>query len=362
MGAAIRLARRHEGLTGTNPSVACVLVRDDGQGLYVVGSGVTAKGGRPHAEPIALKEAGLKARGATAYVTLEPCAHHGKTPPCAQTLIDAGVKRVVTAVVDPDERVNQLGHKMLKDVGIEVEVDCLTEQAKIGLQAYLNRKKKNRSHTTLKLAVSADGFLGFKGEGQTLITGPIAKSQTYMLRARHQAILVGAGTVIEDNPELTCRLTGLENVSPIRIILDPKGRASIDSKIFQTARTVRTMVVAGNEMSETHQEALRHLGCDLLPCEIEAGKVALPELLEDLAAIGIMSVLVEGGAEVAQSFLTENLIDEIVLLESPIEIADKGVHPVKSPVTGKTIPNGFESIESLQLGDDISTRFLKRAK
>ena len=142
MAAAIRVARHHEGLTGTNPSVACVLARDDGAGFYVVGSGITALGGRPHAEPIALAEAGELAKGATAYVTLEPCAHHGRTPPCAQTLIDAGVARVVTAVVDPDDRVNSLGHKMLSDAGIVISTGCLADEATEGLAAYLNRKIK----------------------------------------------------------------------------------------------------------------------------------------------------------------------------------------------------------------------------
>ena len=165
MAAAIRLARRNEGLTATNPSVACVLVRDDGNGSYIVGSGVTALGGRPHAEPLALAEAGELARGATAYVTLEPCAHHGRTPPCAETLISAGVKRVVTAVVDPDERVNSRGHKMLRDAGIAVSAGCMSEEAAVGLAAYLNRKLNNRAYVTLKLALSVDGFLGISGCG-----------------------------------------------------------------------------------------------------------------------------------------------------------------------------------------------------
>lgn len=151
MAAAIRLARNHEGLTGTNPSVACVLVCDDAKnenkaGPYIIGSGITALGGRPHAEPIALAEAGDLAKGATAYVTLEPCAHHGRTPPCAQTLIDAGVARVVTAVVDPDDRVNSLGHKMLTDAGIKVSTGCLADEAAEGLAAYINRKINNRAY------------------------------------------------------------------------------------------------------------------------------------------------------------------------------------------------------------------------
>ncbi len=360
MAAAIRLARCHEGLTGTNPSVACVLVREDGNGSYIIGSGVTAIGGRPHAEPIALAEAGELAKGATAYVTLEPCAHHGKTPPCAQTLITAGVSRVVTAVVDPDERVNQLGHKMLTDAGIEVEIDCLPENANIGLRAYLNRKLNNRCYVTLKLALSADGALGIKGDGQVSITGPLAKSQTYLMRARRQAILVGAGTIIEDDPELTCRLSGLAGNSPIRIVLDPNGHTSLNSKVFRSAKSVRTIVVAGDAMEAKRRDELRELGCEILPCEMEDGHVALPELLEDLAGIGILSVMVEGGARIAKSFLDENLVDEIVLLQGQKKILDSVDEGVLSPLTSKTLPNTFEPIEVLKLGADTSTRYIRR--
>ena len=219
MAAAIRLARRNEGLTGTNPSVACVLVREGDKGSHIVGSGVTALGGRPHAEPLALAEAGDLARGATAYVTLEPCAHHGKTPPCARTLIDAGVARVVTAVIDPDERVNSLGHKMLVDAGIEVSAGCLAKEAAEGLAAYLNRKINNRAYVTLKLALSADGFIGIRDRGQVAITGPLARSQTHLLRARHHAIMVGAGTIIGDDPELITLGQINQNIQHLPLLL-----------------------------------------------------------------------------------------------------------------------------------------------
>ncbi|MGB7336940.1 MAG: bifunctional diaminohydroxyphosphoribosylaminopyrimidine deaminase/5-amino-6-(5-phosphoribosylamino)uracil reductase RibD [Salaquimonas sp.] len=358
MAAAIRLARRNEGQTGTNPSVACVLVRESSDGSYIVGSGITALGGRPHAEPIALAEAGELARGATAYVTLEPCAHHGKTPPCAQTLIDAGIARVVTAVVDPDERVNQLGHKMLRDSGIDVTIDCLADEATIGLRAYLNRKHNNRCYVTLKLALSAEGAIGIKGEGQVAITGPQAKNQTYLLRARHQAILVGAGTVAEDDPELTCRLHGLESRSPIRIVLDPYGRTPLTSKLYSQAKTHRTIIIAADGMSEVKRQAFRELGCEIFPCEMQNGQVALPELLEDLSGIGILSVLVEGGAGIAKSFLDEALVDEIILLESPKSIAAAKGDLVLAPISSNTIPKDFTPLEVLALGEDKSTRYI----
>jgi diaminohydroxyphosphoribosylaminopyrimidine deaminase/5-amino-6-(5-phosphoribosylamino)uracil reductase len=357
MAAAIRLARRNEGLTGTNPSVACVLVRDDGNGPSIVGSGVTAIGGRPHAEPLALAVAGELAKGATAYVTLEPCAHHGRTPPCAQTLIDAGVVRVVTAVVDPDERVNSAGHAMLRSAGIEIVENCLAEEARIGLAAYLNRKINNRAYVTLKLALSADHKLGIEGSGQLPITGPLAWRQTQLMRARHHAILVGAGTVIEDDPELTCRLPGLENRSPVRIVLDPNGRTTIGSKLYQSARKVRTILVAPHTIDPARRCELEALGVEILPCEISRGRVALPELLEDLASVGILSVMVEGGAAIARSFLSEKLVDELVLFQGKQVVGEADGKTVSAPAQALAATNNAVVIETLALGDDTMTRY-----
>jgi len=357
MAAAIRLARRNEGLTGTNPSVACVLVRQDGNGPYIIGSGVTAVGGRPHAEPIALAEAGDLAKGATAYVTLEPCAHHGRTPPCARTLIDAGVARVVTAVTDPDERVNSAGHAMLIKAGIEVSENCLTEEALTGLAAYMNRKINNRAYVTLKLALSADGHIGIAGRGQVPITGEIARSQTHLMRARHHAILVGAGTVIADDPDLTCRLPGLENRSPVRIILDPNGKAPLASRVFQSARKVRTLLVTPFVADAKRRADLTDLGVEHFPCEIVAGRVALPELLEDLASIGILSVMVEGGAEIARSFLAEHHVDEQVLFHSIKPIAESGAEMISAPAEALAEIGSATIIETLALGDDTMTRY-----
>lgn len=360
MAAAIRLARRNEGLTRTNPSVACVLVRDDGEGAHVVGSAITAPGGRPHAEPLALAEAGDLAKGATAYVTLEPCAHHGRTPPCAQTLIDAGVARVVTAVVDPDERVNEKGHAMLHAAGIEVSAGCMAREAAEGLSAYLIQKANNRAQVTLKLAVSTDGFIGVKGQGQAVITGPVARAQSHLTRARHHAILVGAGTVIEDDPELTCRLPGLETRSPIRIAHDPNGRISTTAKALQAVGGVRTIVVLGEGASEDHRAQLRAQGCEILPCEVENGRIALPELLEDLAAIGIHSVLVEGGAKTAEAFLEEGLVDELMLFAGAARIGNAG-DAIVSPVGDEQLA-AFEERETLTLGEDRLTRYTVRRK
>jgi diaminohydroxyphosphoribosylaminopyrimidine deaminase/5-amino-6-(5-phosphoribosylamino)uracil reductase len=354
MAAAIRLARKHEGLTATNPSVACLIVRDDGYGPAIVGTGVTALGGRPHAEPIALEEAGEKARGATAYVTLEPCAHHGRTPPCAQTLIDAGVTRVVSATPDPDVRVDGKGHAMLRAAGVEVDAGCMAQDAARDLFAYLVHKQKGRPGVTLKLALSADGMLGRKGAGQVAITGAIARAQTHLMRARHHAILIGVGTVIEDDPELTCRLPGLESRSPMRIVLDPNGRMPATTKLVETARDVRTIIVAPPGLP-VHDELIAK-GCEILACETVDGKVALPELLEDLGARGVQSVMVEGGASVATSFLAENLVDRIALFEGSGSLGGEGI---ASPLTPGETPAGFALTGEWRFGDDQLREFAR---
>src|SRR5690606_25408700 len=214
MAAAIRLSRRNLGLTATNPSVATLIVRDDGQGPYIVGRGVTAVGGRPHAETEALAEAGDLARGATAYVTLEPCAHHGRTPPCAEALVAAGVKRVVGGTSDPDPRVSGKGYAILREAGIEVVEGVLAAEAAEMMAGYLIRSIKKRPEVILKLAVSADNKIGRRGEGQIAITGEIARRQVHLMRAEADAILIGIGTALTDDPELTCRLPGLGQRSP----------------------------------------------------------------------------------------------------------------------------------------------------
>ncbi|MBN9135465.1 MAG: bifunctional diaminohydroxyphosphoribosylaminopyrimidine deaminase/5-amino-6-(5-phosphoribosylamino)uracil reductase RibD, partial [Phyllobacterium sp.] len=231
MAAAIRLSRSHQGLTGTNPSVATLIVDKDG---VIAGRGVTAIGGRPHAETQALAEAGDRARGATAYVTLEPCAHHGKTPPCADALVTAGVSRVVAAANDPDDRVAGRGYAILRNGGIEVVTGVLAAEAADYLAGYLIRSSKKRPEVTLKLALSADGYIGRHGTGQITITGPAARAQVHLMRAESDAILVGIGTALADDHILTCRLPGLENRSPVRVVLDSRLRLPLDSKLVQS--------------------------------------------------------------------------------------------------------------------------------
>ncbi|MCF3639514.1 bifunctional diaminohydroxyphosphoribosylaminopyrimidine deaminase/5-amino-6-(5-phosphoribosylamino)uracil reductase RibD [Rhizobium sp. TRM95111] len=344
MAAAIRLARRNLGLTATNPSVACLIVRDG----IVLGSAVTAPGGRPHAETQALAEAGEAARGATAYVTLEPCAHHGRTPPCADALIAAGVARVVVSVDDPDARVAGQGFERLRAAGIAVETRVLEGEGRRALAGYLMRQTKKRPHVTLKLAVSADGMLGRPGEGQVAITGPVSRGQVHVLRAESDAILVGIGTARADDPELTCRLPGMQPRSPVRIVLDPRLELPLTSKLVRTAASVPVIAVADRGEEDAHdirRAALEAEGVEVLRCDPRRLEV----LLEALATRGISSLLVEGGARTAQSFLAAGLVDRILLFAGPAPIGRGGV---RSPCVPGEAPDGFLLRGSARYGAD----------
>ncbi|WP_163269750.1 bifunctional diaminohydroxyphosphoribosylaminopyrimidine deaminase/5-amino-6-(5-phosphoribosylamino)uracil reductase RibD [Chelativorans alearense] len=352
MAAAIRLSRSHLGLTAANPSVATLIVRDG----RIVGRAVTAVGGRPHAEAQALEEAGALARGATAYVTLEPCAHHGRTPPCAEALVTAGVKRVVGAASDPDPRVSGKGYAVLRAAGIEVVEGVLADTAADLMKGYLIRSLRKRPEVILKLALSADGRIGVKGEGQVPITAEIARRQVHLMRAEADAILVGIGTALADDPALTCRLPGLEARSPARIVLDRHLRLALGSKLARTARDVPVLLTAAQDADAARRVALAEAGVNFLAVEAVNGQIALPELLEDLAARGISSLLVEGGAYTAEAFLAEDLVDRLCLFVGPGEI---GPHGIASPVNPDHIPDGFTKLREARFGDDGYLEFAR---
>ncbi|MBK5566270.1 bifunctional diaminohydroxyphosphoribosylaminopyrimidine deaminase/5-amino-6-(5-phosphoribosylamino)uracil reductase RibD [Ensifer sp. SSB1] len=348
MAAALRLARHHLGQTSTNPSVACVIVKDG----VIVGRAVTARSGRPHAETQALAEAGEEARGATAYVTLEPCSHHGKTPPCADALVASGVSRVVIAILDPDERVAGRGVVRLRDAGITVDIGVLAEDGQRALEAYLMRQVSQRPYVTLKLAVSADGMIGRKGEGQVRITGPISRGQVQMLRAETDAILVGIGTATADDPELTVRLPGLEHRSPLRIVLDRRLDLPLFSKLARTARDVPVIVVSSDDPGDADPDdgrtarkaALEAAGVEVL----EAGSIA--DLLAALASRGLSSLMVEGGAVAARAFLDAGLVDRIQFYTGPGTIGENGI---ASPFDRRSVPTGYRRIAEARYGDDL---------
>lgn len=349
MAAAIRYSRRHLGLTATNPSVGTLIVRDDGAGPRIVGRGVTAIGGRPHAEPQALAEVGELARGATAYVTLEPCAHHGRTPPCAEALITSGVSRVVGAAADPDDRVSGRGYRMLREAGITVVERVLADEAADLMAGYLIRSVRKRPEVILKLAVSADGMIGREGEGQVAITGAISRAQVHAMRAEADAILIGIGTARADDPELTCRLPGMERRSPLRIVLDGEARLPVGSKLARTARETPVLVAASFDADSARKAALEAEGVEFIGTESVEGRVALPELLDDLAERGLSTLMVEGGARVAAQFLADGLVDRIALYSSDTVVGEGGI---PSPLKADRVPAGFQLVREDRFGDD----------
>jgi diaminohydroxyphosphoribosylaminopyrimidine deaminase / 5-amino-6-(5-phosphoribosylamino)uracil reductase len=313
MDYALRLGRRALGTTAENPAVGCVIVKDG----RVLGVGCTAPGGRPHAETEALAMAGDDARGATAYVTLEPCAHHGRTPPCAEALMRSGIARVVAAVEDPDPRTSGAGHQILRAAGIKVDVGSLAEEARRDLAGFLTRITRKRPYVILKLALSSDAMIA-AGPGQrTRITGPEAKARVHLWRAQSDAILTGRKTVEIDKPELTCRLPGLEDRSPRRFVLSSR----------------ETPIVADMEV----------LVID------PANGSSLVHAVGGLAERGINRLLVEGGAKVAQTFLAADLVDDVRLLQSPDELGRQGVS------AGISLDKGFNLVAIEKLGRDTLT-------
>lgn len=356
MAAALRLSRRNLGLTGTNPSVGTLIVRDDGGGPMIVGRGVTALGGRPHAEAEALAEAGELARGATAYVTLEPCAHHGRTPPCANALIDAGIARVVGGASDPDPRVSGNGYAILRAAGVAVTEGVLAEAAADLMAGYMNRSLRKRPEVILKLALSADGMIGRRGAGQVSITGEISRREVQRIRAEVDAILVGIHTVLEDNPALTVRLPGLESRSPVRIVLDSRLRLTEESKLVAETGRVPLIVATHTDADPERRVVLERHGVRFIGADTVDGRIALPELMEDLGSLGMASVLVEGGAEVARAFLAEDLVDRIILFRGPVEIGEGGI---AAPLDEDSIPPGFRLVRTMRFADDSCNEWVR---
>jgi diaminohydroxyphosphoribosylaminopyrimidine deaminase/5-amino-6-(5-phosphoribosylamino)uracil reductase len=305
MRAALALARRSLGRTWPNPAVGCVIAREGA----VVGRGRTQDGGRPHAEVEALAEAGEKARGATAFVTLEPCSHFGKSPPCVDALIEAGVAKVVSAMEDPFPEVNGRGHARLRDAGIKVEVGAGAAEAAEINAGFLMRVREGRPLFQLKLATSLDGRIATASGESRWITGAGARAEAHHQRAAHDAVLVGAGTVRADDPDLTCRLPGLEKYSPIRVVLDSRATLSPSSKLAQSARSIPVWLMCSRPGPT---RALTDQGVEIIEVESAAnGRVDVAAAAAELGRRGITRTLIEGGGEVASAFLRAGLVDRL---------------------------------------------------
>ncbi len=311
MAAALRYGRRGMGLTAPNPSVGALLLR----GGVVVGRGVTAPGGRPHAERIAIDEAGEAARGATLYVTLEPCSHFGATPPCADAIVAAGISRVVCALEDPDSRVAGSGLARLSAAGIELSVGPGAEAARRDHRGHILRVVEGRPMTTLKLARTADGFAaGDEYDPRLAITGEAANLQVQVMRSLHDAIMVGIGTARDDDPLLTVRLPGLDS-RPLRVILDSHLDLPLQSRLCASAGEFATLVIATRAAATEREAALAARGVEVARVDADSsGHVDLSEALRLLARRGLTRVFSEGGPRVGARLITAGLADEVVLL------------------------------------------------
>jgi diaminohydroxyphosphoribosylaminopyrimidine deaminase / 5-amino-6-(5-phosphoribosylamino)uracil reductase len=322
MQLALTLGRRGLGRTWPNPAVGAVVVKDG----IVVGRGWTQPGGRPHAEPEALGRAGEAARGATLYVTLEPCSHFGKSPPCADAVIAAGIARVVTAIEDPNPLVAGQGHARLRAAGIMVDVGLGTEEAARDHAGHFRRVRDKRPHVILKLAVSSDDKIAGTGHKPIAITGEAAKTRVHLLRAQCDAILVGIGTVRADDPLLTCRLPGMAARSPVRVVLDRALRTPGDSRLVHSARQTPLWLMASELAEAPAATKLTAAGAQVIRlAPTTAPGLDLPAVLHALSERKITRLLVEGGSRVASSFVAAGLADEIWLLRGPNAIGSDGI-------------------------------------
>lgn len=355
MAHALRLAARGLGRTWPNPAVGCVIVQD-GQ---IVGRGWTQPGGRPHAETMALQQAGPLARGATAYVSLEPCAHHGKTPPCAESLIAAGISRVVSAVTDPDPRVSGRGHALLLAAGIAVTEGVLQTEATALNAGFFKRVLHGAPFVTLKLALTLDGRIANAAGASRWITGPQARRAVHMQRAAHDAVMVGIGTALADDPDLTVRDLGTPN-QPLRIVIDSQLRLPAAGRLAQTAG--RNPVWVCHADHATVPEALQNLGLTLIPCATDTtGRVDIHQALQQLGSRGLTRIFCEGGGTLAASLIAGGHAGEIIAFSAGHVFGSNGTPGVGAMDGGPTIGGpDYVLTESRSVGADLMHRWTKR--
>jgi diaminohydroxyphosphoribosylaminopyrimidine deaminase / 5-amino-6-(5-phosphoribosylamino)uracil reductase len=353
MQLALTLGRRGLGQTWPNPAVGAVVVKDG----IVLGRGWTQPGGRPHAEPEALRRAGAAAHGATLFVTLEPCSHYGKSPPCADAVISAGIARVVSAVEDPNPEVSGQGHAKLRAAGITVDVGLLDSEAARDHAGHFRRVRDQRPHVILKLAVSADDKIGAADRTPVQITGEAAGSRVHMLRSQCDAILVGIGTVLADDPLLTCRLPGMAARSPVRLVLDGNLRLPGNSRLVHSARETPLWVITTETAEAPGAMKLGAAGAKVIRIPgVTAAGLDLAMVLHTLAERGITRLLVEGGSRLASSFMASSFVDEIWLLRGPDPIGANGVAALEAmPLEAITQSPNYRVRGSETLGNDTLT-------
>ncbi|HWG07308.1 MAG TPA: bifunctional diaminohydroxyphosphoribosylaminopyrimidine deaminase/5-amino-6-(5-phosphoribosylamino)uracil reductase RibD [Beijerinckiaceae bacterium] len=356
MAAALALGRREIGATAPNPAVGALLVQDD----VIVGRGWTRAGGRPHAETGALREAGERARGATLYVTLEPCSHYGATPPCAVSIIAAGVARVVSALHDPDSRVAGRGHAMLRAAGVTVTTGILEDEARRANLGHVLRVTEGRPAVTLKLAETADGFAaGTVGAPRLKITGPAADNKVQMLRATHNAIMVGIGTARADNPRLDVRLAGFKGRQPRRVVIDSNLSLPLGAHVVTTAREQSTLVIAAEDAPASHEEALAKAGIEIIRVARNGGgRVDMGSALKALALRGMTRILSEGGPILGSRLIVDGHADDVVLLTSKASWEQIG-HPALDEQARAELADAshYRLVEDAMLENDRLRRY-----
>jgi len=356
MRAALALARRGNGQTWPNPSVGCVIVKDG----RVVGRATTAQGGRPHAEPQALAMAGAAARGATAYVTLEPCCFHGRTPPCTDALIAAGVARVVVGVRDPDPRVNGAGLARLRGAGIVVDEGVLEAEAEDVVAGFFSRVRQGRPMVTLKLASTLDGRIATRGGESQWITGEPARRTAHALRGQHDAILVGVGTVLADNPDLTCRIPGFKPMPMVRVVADSHLRMPLIARLVATAAVEPTWVMTRDRVDPHRVAALESAGVVVIRAGDSPAGVDLGAALRALAERGITRLLAEGGAQLAAALLRDDLVDRLAWFHAPSVMGGDGWPAAQAFGTEwlAQMPR-FRRIAMRSVGDDLLSEYIR---
>ena len=358
MRAALALARRGLGTVWPNPAVGCVIVEE----RQVVGRGWTQPGGRPHGETEALRRAGDAARGAAAYVSLEPCCHWGRTPPCVDALITAGVRRVVVALEDPDPRVAGEGLRRLRAAGLDVDVGLCAEEAAEVNAGFLSRLRLGRPLVTLKFATSLDGRIATASGESQWISGPPARERAHALRASHDAIMVGTGTAVADDPQLTCRLPGLDHRSPVRVVIDRHLRIPPAARLIADAHVVPTWVLTLASADPDRRAAFLASRVTLIDVDPDrTGQVDLAAALTALGERGITRLLVEGGAGLAAAFFRARLVDRLVWVHAPLAIGGDGIPAIAGlDLAALADAPAFERLSTETIGDDVLTTFRVR--
>ena len=374
MELALALGRRGLGRTAPNPAVGAVVVRFGENGPVIVGRGWTQPAGRPHAETEALARAGAAARGATLYVTLEPCCHQGKTLPCTDAILAAGISVVVSAIEDPNPEVAGRGHARLRAAGVVVREGVMAPEAARMHAGHFRRMRDGRPHVMLKLAVSADGKVGRvlpaaragagtapSSRAPVAITGERARDRVHTMRAMSDAVLIGIGTAVADDPALTCRLPGMSSRSPLRVVLDADLRLPLDGRLARSATEIPVWVAASAAASADREAVLRNRGIKVIRAgEAVGGRLDPDRVLHLLAERGVTRLMIEGGPTVAATWIAANLVDEIALFQSPIAIGPEGVDALEGlPISALTHPPGLQRTAVESFGCDTLETFVR---